>query len=195
MSTTQDTATAAKLLSLADTLRTKLPRELRDIVYSYVWNKETVDGLQISLYLDTDHSEYFRVGALTSVPAAANKELVGVQIAAEAVEWLFGNSCDIMIGGPHQLRKFFEMDLFGAEVRARDVAIRKLTMIIHMGTVTASDVSEIKATYAPFTTGLFQKSFVLKILILPKDDDRSASLRPRELLEIASELRLAISFS
>jgi hypothetical protein len=127
MSTSRGSPGAAQLRLLAEDMRTKLPRELRGMIYSYVWDKDTVDGLQLPRFL----SPHRRDRSLTRTPAvAANRHIVGEQLATEAVEWLYSNYHDITIGEPNQLPKLLAGDLFGVGLKAKDCPLRRITTVV-----------------------------------------------------------------
>ncbi|KAH4151890.1 hypothetical protein HBH43_237640 [Parastagonospora nodorum] len=110
-----------------------LPRELRDMVYSYFWDELTI-------------------------PQIADKKLVGEQIAAEAVGWLYNNSLHLTINRPSGLPGFLSDDIFATGVRAEACSLRRLTIEI---TDMDCDVSGLQA----LTTAKLRNDFHLHIRI------------------------------
>ncbi|KAH3956430.1 hypothetical protein HBH70_067700 [Parastagonospora nodorum] len=128
-----------------------LPRELRDMVYSYFWDELTVHSLPLARVLDSG-------GVLTKIPQIADKKLVGEQIAAEAVGWLYNNSLHLTINRPSGLPGFLSDDIFATGVRAEACSLRRLTIEI---TDMDCDVSGLQA----LTTAKLRNDFHLHIRI------------------------------
>ncbi|KAH4808805.1 hypothetical protein HBI80_240740 [Parastagonospora nodorum] len=128
-----------------------LPRELRDMVYSHFWDEETVHALPLARVLESG-------GVLTKIPQIADKKLVGEQIAAEAVDWLYDNSLHLTINPPSGLPGFLSDDIFATGVRAEACSLRRLTIKI---TDVGCDVSGLQA----LTTAKLQDDFHLHIRI------------------------------
>ncbi|KAH4333618.1 hypothetical protein HBH98_244620 [Parastagonospora nodorum] len=128
-----------------------LPQELRDIVYSHFWHEETVHALPLARVLESG-------GVLTKIPQIADKKLVGEQIAAEAVDWLYNNSLHLTINPPSGLPGFLSDDIFATGVRAEACSLRRLTIKI---TDVGCDVSGLQA----LTTAKLRNDFHLHIRI------------------------------
>jgi hypothetical protein len=128
-----------------------LPPGLRDMVYSHFWDDETVHALQLPRVLELG-------GFLTEVPQIADKKIVGEQIAAEAVDWLYNNSPHLAINPPSNLPGFLSDDVFATGVYAGACALHRLTIEI---TDVDCDVSGLQA----LTTAKLRDDFHLHIRI------------------------------
>lgn len=100
--------------SAAVHFRTKLPTELCDIIYAYIWDKDTVQALQRPILLRPCYGCGVRKVQScpckilsATVPFIVNKDIVGSEVAAEALRWLYQNSFDLEIGTPEQFLDFF----------------------------------------------------------------------------------------
>ncbi|KAH4067037.1 hypothetical protein HBH50_134720 [Parastagonospora nodorum] len=103
------------------------------MVYSYFWDELTI-------------------------PQIADKKLVGEQIAAEAVDWLYDNSLHLTINPPSGVLGFLSDDTFATGVRAEACSLRRLTIKI---TDVGCDVSGLQA----LTTAKLRNDFHLHIRI------------------------------
>jgi hypothetical protein len=186
MLTSHGSPSAAYLRSLAENMRTKLPRELRDMIDSYVWDKDTVNSLELPRTLGSH-----RLNRLpTHTPVAANRHIVGEQVAAEAVEWLYSNSHDITIGEPNQLPIFLAGDLYGVGVKAKNYPIRKITTVVSITGGTILTTARQFCTYfAPLTTSKLHCDFILHVRVCSND---IRHLEAQALFQVACQLRSAM---
>jgi len=80
----------SELQALGHSLCTKLPRELRDMIYSYICDTDTVKNLQLDRLLappvDSQHKTILRNSKTRHTTAVTNESLVGEQIPSEALE-------------------------------------------------------------------------------------------------------------
>jgi hypothetical protein len=182
----------AALRSVADDLCTKLPRELRDIVYSYVCDQRKVAALPLPQLLEPCHRVGICLGQScickilpADTPCIVNKAVVGQQIAGEALEWVY-NSDDLTIGSPDQFPKFFTENLFGAGVRAKDHQLRKLTSVITIPQqYVVPKVADFKFFFTLVLMGEFRNDFMLNICVRHTHE---GSLGVANLLELKKPL-------
>jgi hypothetical protein len=186
MSTSRGSPGAAQLRLLAEDMRTKLPRELRGMIYSYVWDKDTVDGLQLPRFL----SPHRRDRSLTRTPVAANRHIVGEQLATEAVEWLYSNYHDITIGEPNQLPKLLAGDLFGVGLKAKDCPLPRITTVVSTtGETVTTTPSQLCDYFAPLTTSKLHRDFVLHVRVCSTN---TALLAAQGLYHVILRLKIAM---
>jgi hypothetical protein len=188
---------SAELQSLGHSMTTKLPRELRDIIYSYSWDKEVVDGLN----LDQLIGPWRNVGGCLSpkceckmppcyTSAIANKDLVGEHVAIEALEWLYSNSYDATIGSLEQIITFLTADLFGIRVKAMDYRLPKLTTVIRTpGDTAHSPESHFCSQYASLAAHKLHPDFTLHVQVEPTNP---LMLDIQELYCIATRIQHAV---
>jgi len=178
MSSTSITQDQRLIQTLALNVCTKLPRELRDIIYSYFCDKDTVQAIPFAHLLEPcrheigccgDHLCTCKILPVGS-PIVINKAVLGPQCVAEgvaeALEWIFRNSREIAIGAPNQLIRFFTVDFLGVGVKAEDFALRKLACIIPTSQYsTSTSDSEL----APLLRSKLRSDFTLKIHVRHTD--------------------------
>jgi hypothetical protein len=125
-------------LDIANGVLAHLPQELRDTVYSHLWDTETLaqlsseyplllvlrnqaceeceddDGNVICL-CDAPESE----SGVALVPEFARAVFVGCQFAGEAVKWLYENWHGFVVNRPEEVMQFLVRDVFHVGVSAR----------------------------------------------------------------------------
>ncbi|KAF2828207.1 hypothetical protein CC86DRAFT_369324 [Ophiobolus disseminans] len=116
-------------LSFAITVLTRLPRELRDNIYDYLWDSKSVD--HVEEWISASHEVGRKASSLHHwdplAPSFADATYIGELFAQEVVTWFFR-----MIKKPEvdyrAVQAYLEMDTFGSMTfRPRDV-IRRLTI-------------------------------------------------------------------
>jgi len=172
MSTLLQPQNTARVRALANDLRLKLPRELRDMVYSYVCDSPTVKAIPFAYLLEPCHRVHGCRGPSceckhlpATTPAIVNKGIVGEQVAAEAFEWILRNSYDITIGGPAQFVKFFTDDVLGGGVKPKDYPLRRLTTVITTPKNPIPSAADFKFALTPLMMGAFHLDFTLDVRI------------------------------
>ncbi|KAH7360061.1 hypothetical protein BKA66DRAFT_573801 [Pyrenochaeta sp. MPI-SDFR-AT-0127] len=175
-------------------IRTKFPRELRDIIYSFVWDKHTVRALRLPPLLQPCHRHNACLGQSCScrnlpigIPFIAQKDIVGRDIAAEAIDWLYRHSLEFEIGSPEQLLDFFTRDLFGVRVIQKNYALPKLKM--HLGIRSCSPSVPFNFFFSPILAGKIRDGFMLELHYQPFFTQESQLLQPAFL---CPELKPAI---
>ncbi|KAF2847946.1 hypothetical protein T440DRAFT_556976 [Plenodomus tracheiphilus IPT5] len=178
--------------ALGRAMQSKLPRELRDMIYSQVFDDETVSALRFhDIVLPCPLTKprhnrrrkcnlnHFRSGT----PYLLNKAVVGPQIAAEAVAWIYASSDALTIGSPHSMPRFFAADPFEVNIRAKHCRLRKLTINVPL--------SDNASNYHHYFTPLrllhrnFRREFHVEIWIQQRD---APSFGINELIRLAKPL-------
>jgi hypothetical protein len=184
----------AKVRALADDIRTKLPRELRDIIYSFIWDECTVQDLDLPQILTGCDRDLACSGSArkckplpAGAPAIVKKAIVGQCIAAEAIEWLYRNSYSLEIGTPEQLPRFFRADLFGVDVFAEDYLLHKLTVTIEMPDFLTCN--GLFFCFIPIFAGKLRDSFELTIRIYQRKQN---TLGLADLVDLNRPLYVAV---
>lgn len=113
-------------------MHSHLPRELRDLVYDYLWTEEQVDEMDIRLsstYTTSGLDSRYTEGRPLPVPFFADATLIGKECAEEAAIWYFRKLTQSEV---HYrcVRAYLNRDSFGAmPLRVRDM-IRRLVIAI-----------------------------------------------------------------
>ncbi|KAF2750133.1 hypothetical protein M011DRAFT_509522 [Sporormia fimetaria CBS 119925] len=98
------------LYSLGPLLLDRLPGEVRNKIYSYVWDEETVSQFQYGEQLQPD------------LLFLSHGILVPRQLAVEAITWYFTNRV-VHIGEPALLADRLSEDPYGLDVRLKDYCL------------------------------------------------------------------------
>jgi hypothetical protein len=118
-----------------------MPRELRDKVYGYLWDEDTVSALDYSALLWPKMMETKRNvlvmaerGELPeNTPRFVLSHIVGEQIAFEAMAYLYSKSVHLTLASPEQLRFFFDQDVYGYGLSPKDYELRALKVELRLG--------------------------------------------------------------
>ena len=119
------------------TFLTRLPRELRDEVYSYLWDKEIVQSMRYSALLrplelvcscsdKRCHNKHIFVHPV--IPHFIKPSVVNPIFAREAIECLYCSSSFLELSSPSKLPAFFTTDVFGLGIRPLDCKIKEMTI-------------------------------------------------------------------
>jgi hypothetical protein len=133
------------LSTIAELVQTRLPRELRDHVYSFLWDDDTTANLSSDYQKhlqrsvpclrvpDTDGNLTCKCKLPETMPAFTRSNLVGYQFAHEAVLWLYDNYESFGIAGIENLRRFLETDVFHvglSPASVKSIRLRRLALRI-----------------------------------------------------------------
>lgn len=173
------------LLSCARTTHNRLPREVRDMIYSQLWDNKTLDKIDYTKLLAAANSPTRLLP--TFVPPFAIPKFVGADMAREVVEWLYENDDrtqrlqreirdQIRIGGPslqdsavshRQLRAFLNADVFHVKVTPKDVVLRQITVRVDVPRADKPGfLEDIEARFTPLIEANFTQRASLHIVIV-----------------------------
>ncbi|KAF2108012.1 hypothetical protein BDV96DRAFT_606003 [Lophiotrema nucula] len=116
MESQSSSAVSSYHVNLTAQLYRKLPRELRDEVYSHLWEAE-------DLSLNLPQSPYLEM-------VSASIALSCREVAKEAVQWYYENHEIFQIQAPEKLNSFLTHDVFRVGLAPKDCSLRGLTVDI-----------------------------------------------------------------
>ncbi|KAF2473582.1 uncharacterized protein BDR25DRAFT_311810 [Lindgomyces ingoldianus] len=108
----------------------RLPRELRDQIYSYIWSDAVIRAMNYTSLLT------LTIGGVDILEAVFTKiptHYMHRAAAVEAAEWFYDHCTSIAINSPDEIKMFLETDVFGIGVVPKDRELRKLTIKIDVG--------------------------------------------------------------
>ncbi|KAF2790691.1 hypothetical protein K505DRAFT_419671 [Melanomma pulvis-pyrius CBS 109.77] len=115
---------------LARHFHARLPRELRDLVYSYLWDGDAMRKMNAPLLL-CQASPPFNILPGTSIPHFTRPSCVGAAVSHEAVEWLYKNGTDFSVDA-EDLGTFLHLDIFGFGFTPANSRIRRLAVNVDL---------------------------------------------------------------
>lgn len=136
----------------------RLPRELRDEVYSHLWDEKTIEH----------YGFWQRAGSRHRVlPPFLDQEVVGGNFVSEVMDWLFHNARCIPVGAPKDLYNFLWESPYGVDIKAGDYRLRGLSFTVRspqflnkhsseycdLGSLLALDVKKDFKVYIKFEYG------------------------------------------
>ncbi|KAF1935269.1 hypothetical protein EJ02DRAFT_428589 [Clathrospora elynae] len=139
-------SSAASPTELARLVQAKLPRELRDLVYSFLWDDKVMEKLDYQSHLSrpqpcpSKHCINNNVICLctqpNTFPVFARPIFVGYPFAYEAIAWLYDNYNGFTLDGSVGVERFMEGDLFHVRLTPASlglVRLRRLTLRADLG--------------------------------------------------------------
>ncbi|KAF2829041.1 hypothetical protein CC86DRAFT_464752 [Ophiobolus disseminans] len=146
---------------LASSVLVRLPRELRDSVYAYLWDQDILSTLDYPSLLisraepcrsttDDEGNAICLCDTPASIPPFAQAVFVGYTFATEAVTWLYDNYEGFVLGDPREVMRFFTQDVFHIGVTPMGFPLRRLTLALHLGHPSANEYKDALAfRFAP----------------------------------------------
>jgi hypothetical protein len=152
------------LSTIAELVQTRLPRELRDHVHSFLWDDDTTK------HFGSDHQWYLlRAGEICQ------------QTPDEAVLWLYDNYQGFEVKGTKNLRLFLETDVFHvglSPASAQSVRPRRLSLRVEI-----YKPRDIAASFTELTNRQLRHDFALDINLQYKPQEVRLIARALEALE------------
>lgn len=158
------------LLALSEAIQLHLPRELRDTIYTYVFDPDTIKAVHGSIFRQTRH----RVLSANPIWTSPQEWLTFLQpthveekTRVELVDYFSKHNTNLEARGRHDLATLLARNLFGTGIRLYDVAIPAL--VVHLGSVENMEISHMEDQWMWFELSLlyggqkFAKGFVLEI--------------------------------
>jgi hypothetical protein len=102
---------------------TRLPLELRNEIYSYIWDEEVVNSL--NMHFGPEPGSYS-----ITIPDFLDTDKVEPQYLTEAVTWLYSNYRGLGIETWEEIDDFLNTDIFGVGVMPSACELRGLTMYL-----------------------------------------------------------------
>ena len=138
---------------LADSVQARLPRELRDIVYAYLWDAEILEALDYSRLLacrdkkcefteDEEGNSVCLCDTPAHVPEFARAVFVGFAFAQEAVEWLYDKYEGFTLNSPGEVLPFYTRDTFHIGLTPMGYQLRRLTLVLDLAHPRAEEYRE-----------------------------------------------------
>lgn len=158
------------LLALSEAIQTRLPRELRDTIYAYVFDPDTMRVAHDSIFRQTKYRSLSADPIWTSPQewlTFLQPTHVEDKTRVELVEYFSKHNTNLEARGRHDLATLLARDLFGTGIRLYSVAIPALA--VHLGKVEDMDISHMEDQWKWFEPSLlhggqkFANNFVLEI--------------------------------
>lgn len=137
------TSNDPSLQELADLVQERLPLELRNYVYSYLWDDEVLNALNYASQVESTGSCQKRdldgsgdavcvCDLDETIPLFARAVSVGSSFAHEAVLWLYENSTQFLIRETSMIGKFLNVDVFHLNLTPSTTRLRRLNIEISL---------------------------------------------------------------
>lgn len=166
--------TKAPPVKLIEVILTRLPRELRDHIYSFVWDSETVQSLEYpSLYplanvkcmgLSNPGHEAYCICSKDfpyKLPPFTRPKFVGYLFAREIVQSLYATGRNIEVVHSALIDRFLHRDVFHLGVTPASVNLRELRVKI---SVNERDwPRNLNAHFQPLVTARLGRNFRLLV--------------------------------
>lgn len=143
---------------LADRTQSRLPRQLRDIIYAYLWDEDILTMLDNASLFDrpsdlcsSSEDDAGNTICLCDmpqrVPQFAQAVFIGYGFAYEAVEWLYHNHRGFKVMSPAHIASFYTRDIFHIGLTPMSFPLRCLTLELKFKTRESKDSLDFK--FAP----------------------------------------------
>ncbi|KAF2829036.1 hypothetical protein CC86DRAFT_403686 [Ophiobolus disseminans] len=118
------------LFSITESIHTKLPRELRDIVYQHIWDKNTPNCVQgcinIAALLAFVPNPKSKRSPSSEWPAYLQPGKMNQAIRTELVQYFYETAAKLYIYNPKKIAPFFSKDLIETGLTLADCTINTL---------------------------------------------------------------------